>query len=199
MHHPVSAPHFLSVTHRTRLPLHCKKPTHSSGSVGESSILAAASPSPVVWQSQNESETSGVVTSTPEARSTPPSFITNPLVGAGLIPVNLSDILSTPEETSTKRRRITAARVLIADEYHKMMEEKDHKGKEAAELKEKRKQEREEKKQEREQKKAEKEQQKAEKSKAQNRQEGKGERRGQAKDAEEQGLSEEREQRSKAR
>ena len=139
---------------------------HSSDSVGESSILAAASPSPVVspWQSQNESETSGVVTSTPEARSTPPSFITNPLVAAGLIPANLSDILSTPEETtSTKQRRITGARVLTADEYHKMMEEKDRKEKEAAELKEKRKQEREEKKREREQKKAEKEQQKAKK------------------------------------
>ena len=157
----------------TPIPETTPSVSHSSDSMVDSSVLACATPSPMVspWQSQMGGVENPIiipssipVTPHSSGRSTPRSLISNPLVAAGLIPEDLADILSAPEETTaTKRRRITGARVLTADEYYKMMEEKDRKEKEAAELKEKRKQEREEKKREREQKKAEKEQQKAEK------------------------------------
>lgn len=61
-------------------------------------------------------------------------------MAAGLIPSNLLDILSTPWKYHQQNTDgwITGARVLTADEYHKMMEVKYRKEKEGAELKKKR-------------------------------------------------------------
>ncbi len=76
--------------------------------------------------------------------------VRNPLVSAGLIPDELSDILATPsadaEVAKTRTKRITGARYLTADEYHQMLKEDERKEKEAEELKQK-KEERERKKQ----------------------------------------------------
>ena len=108
-------------------------------------------------------------TTTAQPAHTSPSSstagIVNPLVAAGLIPPDLADILATPADAATQRRvrRVTKARVLTAQEYVEMMQEKDKQEKEAAEQKQKRKEERERKKIERAEKKQEKGRQQAEK------------------------------------
>ena len=66
---------------------------------------------------------------------------------AGLVPQHLADIFMTvhADEANDKRtsRRITGVRVLTSNDYVEIMKEKDRKVKEAAELKQKRKEERE--------------------------------------------------------
>lgn len=94
-------------------------------------------------------------------RPTNSSPIVNPLVSAGLIPEELSDILATPSRdaaVSKKRtKRITGARDLTSNEYRKMLEEDERKKQEAEREKQRKKEEREQKKREREQKKKERE------------------------------------------
>ena len=71
----------------------------------------------------------------------------NQHVMAGLVPEDLSDILSTPPNDSavTKKRtkRITGARNLMFEEYVEMLREDKRKKIEVEEMKEKRKHERE--------------------------------------------------------
>ena len=125
----------------------------------ELSVLAPNTPSPIVSSSGiNSSQDANptTVANTPPNSAPSSTGIMNPLVRAGLIPAHLADILATPPAnaaTQRRVRRITKARVLTAREYVEMMEEKEKKEKEAAELKQKRKEEREQKKLEREQKK----------------------------------------------
>ena len=100
---------------------------------------------------------------------TPPTFSSppNPLVMAGLVPEDLSDIFLTPQEDAAvlKRRekRITGARNLTSDEYVEMLKECERKKKEEEELKKQKKEEREKKKTEREKKKEEVQKRKREK------------------------------------
>ena len=95
----------------------------------------------------------------PQVSSCRRSPIMNPLVMAGLVPEDLSDILSTPPNDSavTKKRtkRITGARNQTSEEYVEMLRENKRKKIEAEELKEKRKHEREKRKRELEEKKKE--------------------------------------------
>ena len=145
--------------------LTCDTPTTNSASNdcsdAESSVLAPHTPSPIVSSSgvgspgidsSQEADLTTVANAPPD--SAPSSTgIMNLLVRAGLIPAHLADILATPPAnaaTQRRVRRITKARVLTAKEYVEMMEEKEKKEKEAAELKQKRKEEREQKKLERE-------------------------------------------------
>ena len=98
--------------------------------------------------------------STPVASTTTsPSTVTcfspvNPLVAAGLVPEDLSDILITPPVdaavTKERTKRIVGARHLTADEYVQMVKDIENKKREAEELKEKKKAERDMKKAERE-------------------------------------------------
>ena len=66
----------------------------------------------------------------------------NPLVAAGLVPENLSDILITPPDdaavTKQRTKRIVGARHLTSNEYFQMLKDDEKKKKEAEELKEKR-------------------------------------------------------------
>ena len=80
----------------------------TAGATASSSEVSAVSPSPVVspLDSQNSS---GVFCS-------PPTL--NPLVKAGLIPLDLVDILATPPTTSEPTKCITGARELTANEYY---------------------------------------------------------------------------------
>ena len=140
--------------------LTCDPPTTNSGSNdcsdAESSVLAPNTPSPIVSSSGIDSSQEAnptTVANTPPDSAPSSTGIMNPLVQAGLIPAHLADILATPPAnaaTQRRVRRITKARVLTAREYVEMMEEKEKKEKEAAELKQKRKEEREQKKLERE-------------------------------------------------
>ena len=79
----------------------------------------------------------------PQVPSSRRSPIMNPPVMAGLVPEDLSDILSTSLKDSavTKKRtkRITVARNLTSDEYVEMLREDKRKKIEAEELKKKRK------------------------------------------------------------
>ena len=79
--------------------------------------------------STSDSATSNTAPSTPCSRP-----IVNPLVSAGLIPSNLSDILSPPSSSSQPKRRVI--RVLTEDEFTGILREKERKEKEAAEKKE---------------------------------------------------------------
>ena len=98
--------------------------------------------------------------STPVASTTTsPSAVTcfspvNPLVAAGLVPEDLSDILITPPVdaavTKERTKRIVGARHLTTDEYVQMVKDIENKKREAEELKEKKKAERDMKKAERE-------------------------------------------------
>ena len=76
-------------------------------------------------------------------------LIVNPLVSAGLIPDDLSDILAIPPPDAAvekkRTKRITGARDLTADDYHQMLLEDERKKKEAEELKQQKKEEREKK------------------------------------------------------
>ena len=89
----------------------------------------------------------------------------NPLVAAGLISEELSDILATPDTVVEKKRtkRIGGCRDLTSDEYRHMLLDDEKRKKEAAEQKETKKAEREKKRVEREKKKAEAKQKKAQK------------------------------------
>ena len=95
----------------------------------------------------------------PQVPSSRRSPIINPLVMAGLVPEDLSDILSKPLKDSavTKKRtkRITVVRNLTSEEYVEMLREDKRKKIEAEELKKKRKHEREKRKREIEEKKKE--------------------------------------------
>ena len=88
----------------------------------------------------------------PHASSSRRSPIMNPLVMAGLVPEDLSDILSTPPNdsavTNKQTKRITGARNLTSEEYVEMLREDKRKKIEAEELKEKRNHEREKRKKE---------------------------------------------------
>ena len=136
----------------------------SSSESGNASSLIAISPPPTV-SSLGGSQDSGMITSTPEqsgaalvslSTSTPVSFspIVNPLIAAGLVPLDLADILVTPSEdaaVSKKRtKRITGARELTANEYAEWLKEGDKKKKDAAEEKERKQEERRRKKEEKE-------------------------------------------------
>ena len=78
----------------------------------------------------------------PRATSTPVSSspIVNPLVAAGLVPVDLADILAPPSEdaaASKKRsKHITGVRELTVNEYTARLKEEERKKKEEAEEKE---------------------------------------------------------------
>ena len=113
----------------------------SSIESGNASSLIAISPPPTV-SSLGGSQDSGMITSAPEqsgaalvslSTSTPVSFspIVNPLIAAGLVPLDLADILVTPSEdaaVSKKRtKRITGARELTANEYAEWLKEGDKK------------------------------------------------------------------------
>ena len=105
--------------------------------------------------------------STPSLGSSLGSPILNPLVVAGLVPEDLSDILATPPSGAAvakkRTKRITGARNLTADEYVEMLRKDAEKKKEATELKEKRRAEKELKKKEREERAEERRKRKAEK------------------------------------
>ena len=95
----------------------------------------------------------------PQVSSSKLSPIMNPLVMAGLVPEDLSDILSTPpnDSAATKKRTkcITGARNLTSEEYVEVLREDKRKKIETEEMKEKRKHEREKRKREIEEKKKE--------------------------------------------
>ena len=77
----------------------------------------------------------------------------NPLVAAGLIPENLSDILITPPEDAVVAKKrtkcIVGARHLTSDDFAQMLRDEERKKKETEEMKELKKAEREQKKRER--------------------------------------------------
>jgi len=84
------------------------------------------------------------VSEQPRATSTPvPSPVVNPLVAAGLVLVDLADILAPPSEDAAASKkhskRITGARELTANEYTSRPKEEERKKKEAAEEKERKK------------------------------------------------------------
>ena len=93
-----------------------------------------------------------VSTTTSSLSSTPFSPV-NPLVSAGLVPEDLSDILVTPPEDAAvckkRTKRIVGARYLTSDDYTEMLREDERKRKEAEELKRSRTLEKEQKKKER--------------------------------------------------
>ena len=95
----------------------------------------------------------------PQVSSSRRSPIINPLVMAGLVPEDLSDILSNPPNDSavTKKRtmHITGARNLTTEEYVEMLREDKRKRIDVEEMMEKRKHEREKRKREIEKKKKE--------------------------------------------
>ena len=82
------------------------------------------------------------------------SSIVNPLVAAGLIPVELSDILVTPPNDAAVIKKwtkgITGARYLTSDDYEKMLDEAERKKKEIEKQKQRKKEEREQKRREKE-------------------------------------------------
>ena len=146
--------------------------TSNTSTEDSDSTFSAVSPSPTVspWCSQSsqkdDSHTGPPDQVCPTATSTPQSsslivnrpqssyFIANPLVAAGLVPVNLADILAPPSEgaaASKKRaKRITGARELTANEYTARLKEEERKKKEVAEEKERKKEERKRKREEKE-------------------------------------------------
>ena len=102
--------------------------------------------------------------------------VQNPLVRAGLVPERLTDILSPQADNATEKRshRITGVRVLTSNEYTEMMRVKDRREKEAAEMKQTRKEEREQKRLEKEQERESKRKEREEKKKQSNSSQGKG-------------------------
>ena len=97
---------------------------------------------------------------------------TNPLLVAGLIPANLADIFQVPQrkEQTARRRFITTAGVITADEYVEEMRQRDEEARlkeEENRKKEEREQKRKEKAEEKEWKQAEKERKKAERERKQ--------------------------------
>ncbi len=137
----------------------------------DTTSFTAVSPSPTVspWCSQDSGVTSAAeVRGLPLSKSTPMSSppaalslsrsmpmsspIVNPLVAAGLVPLDLADILVTPSEDAAvskeRTKRITGARELTANEYTERLKEDQRKKKDAAEEKERKKEERKRKKEE---------------------------------------------------
>ena len=126
----------------------------SSNAVVSTPLAASQSVSSVSPSAQTtvcSTPTSSAMTS-PCTSSTPFSPV-NPLVAAGLIPGDLSDILITPPEDAAvakkRTRRIVGARHLTSEEYTQMLRDEVRKKKEAEELKEQKKVERERKRNER--------------------------------------------------
>ena len=120
----------------------------STPSVSTSVAVVATSP-PVCNSSVNVTPT---ITS--QSSSASPFSPINPLVAAGLVPEDLSDILITPASDAAvakkRTKRIVGARHLTSDEYVQMIHNEERKKKEAEDLKEQKKAERERKKIERE-------------------------------------------------
>ena len=120
----------------------------STPSVSTSVAVVATSP-PVCNSSVNVTPT---ITSQSSSASPFPPI--NPLVAAGLVPEDLSDILITPASDAAVAKKITkrivGARHLTSDEYVQMIHNEERKKKEAEDLKEQKKAERERKKIERE-------------------------------------------------
>ena len=120
----------------------------STHSVSSSVAVVATSP-PVCNSSVNVTPT---ITS--QSSSASPFSPINPLVAAGLVPEELSDILITPASDAVvakkRTKRIVGARHLTSDEYVQMIHNRERKKKEAEDLKEQKKAERECKKIERE-------------------------------------------------
>ena len=120
------------------------------------------------------------VSSHGQQASTPLSrpHVQNPLVRAGLVPERLSDILSPQADNATEKRsrRITGVGVLTSNKYTEMMRVKDRREKEAAEMKQTRKEERKQKRLEKEQERERKRKEREEKKKQSNSSQGKGNR-----------------------
>ena len=156
LHSPGSDNSIPSTNSNSSYTLTCDTPTTNSASNdcsdAESSVLAPNTPSPIVSSSgvgtpgidSSQEANLTTVANTPPDSAPSSTGIMNPLVRVGLIPAHLADILAPPPAnaaTQRRVRRITKARVLTAKEYVEMMEEKEKKEKEAAELKQKRKEE----------------------------------------------------------
>ena len=116
----------------------------STPRVSTSVAVVATSP-PVCNSSVNVTPT---ITS--QSSSASPFSPINPLVAAGLVPEDLSDILITPASDAAvakkRTKRIVGARHLTSDEYVQMLHNEERKKKEAEDLKEQKKAERERKK-----------------------------------------------------
>ena len=132
----------------------------TTGSVSLSSSASVMTTSSASVPHVTRSSSSPVASTT-----TSPSTVTcfspvNPLVAAGLVPEDLSDILITPPVdaavTKERTKHIVGARHLTADDYVQMVKDIENKKREAEELKEKKKAERDMKKAERERKQKEK-------------------------------------------
>ena len=156
LHSPGSDNSIPSTNSNSSYTLTCDTPTTNSASNdcsdAESSVLAPNTPSPIVSSSgvgtpgidSSQEANLTTVANTPPDSAPSSTGIMNPLVRVGLIPAHLAYILAPPPAnaaTQRRVRRITKARVLTAKEYVEMMEEKEKKEKEAAELKQKRKEE----------------------------------------------------------
>ena len=89
-----------------------------------------------------------IVSESSRSRSSTP--IVNPLVMAGLLPSNLSDILAVANPEVQPKRRVVKARVVTDEEHYAILKSKEKKEQEDKEAKEKRRLEREKKKEERE-------------------------------------------------
>ncbi len=142
-------------------------PTQENPSYATPSQEEPSHTTPTQENPSNTSQTSVICPETNSSSSscgiTPPLFsspsyvsetstspeIVNPLVTAGLVPQNLSDILVPCNIPVPKRRRIVDARVVTEDEYYTILVEKDAKEKAEKQAKEKRKILREKKKEER--------------------------------------------------
>lgn len=133
-----------------------------SGSTSGSS--ASNQFTPPLFNTPPESDAAAsTISSTPCTPCSRP--IVNPLVSAGLIPSNLSEILSPPSSSTQPKRRVIKARVLTEDEFTEILRGKERKEKEAAEKKERNRLERERKKVAREEARLEREREKNEKGK----------------------------------
>ena len=131
--------------------------TPSISPATSSGVSCCSSVSPTLFSTPPSTSSSQAACSTPLPSQVPTCSPVNPLVAAGLISEELSDILATPDTVVEKRRskRIRGCRDLTSDEYRQMLLEDKKRKKEAAEQKEAKKAEREKKKAEREKKKAE--------------------------------------------
>ena len=119
-------------------------------SLSTSIAVVAASPPPTICTSSVNVTTTIMSPSSSVSSFSP----VNPLVCAGLVPEDMSDILVTPlSDTAVAKirtKRIVGARHLTSDKYVEMLKSEERKKKEAEDLKEQKKVERERKKIERE-------------------------------------------------
>ena len=114
-----------------------------SGSVADDSVESQSSSNHFTPPLFNAPSCSDSASSNATRSKEPSRAIVNPLVTAGLIPSNLSDILSPPSSSKQPRRRVIKARVLTEEEFTQTLREKERKEKEADEKKERNRQERE--------------------------------------------------------